>query len=151
MINERGLKVTDVPLLYEVNYPEQSQIGYLVKGKRRDQPPFHEIFNFSKFPSEEACFKAAKARAKTLHKLYPPLTRREYAQIKRKNFKNEVVGVRKLVKKVKGFEYEFWEASWSPRVGFVKKRLFSVNKYGDKEAEQLALKTRQEGLANIED
>jgi hypothetical protein len=97
------------------------------------------------------CSKAAKARAKTLHKLYPPLTRREYAQIKRKNFKNEVVGVRKLVKKVKGFEYEFWEASWSPRVGFVKKRLFSVNKYGDKEAELLALKTRQEGLANIED
>ena len=151
MLNFRGIKKTDVPLLYEVNYPEQAQVGYLVKGKRRDQRPFHIIFNISKYSSEEACFKAAKARAKTLHKLYPPLTRREYAQIHRKNFKNEVVGVRKLVKKVKGFEYEFWEASWSPRVGVVKKRLFSVNKYTDKGAERMALETRQEGLANMED
>ncbi len=150
MLNRRGIKKTDASLLYEVNYPEQSQIGFLVKGKRRGHP-FHEIFNFSQYSSEETCFKAAVARAKILHKLYPPLTRREYAQIKRKNFKNKVVGARKLVKKVKGFEYEFWEASWSPRVGVVKKRLFSVNKYGDKEAERLALKTRQEGLANMED
>jgi hypothetical protein len=58
MLNKRGIQVTSVPLLYEVNYPEQSQVGYLVKGKRRDQPPFHEIFNFSKFSSEEACFRA---------------------------------------------------------------------------------------------
>ena len=150
MLNQRGIKTTKIPLLYEVNYPEQSQVGYLVKGKRRDQPPFHELFNFSKYSSEEACFKAAMARAKFLHKLYPQLTRREYAQIKRKNFKNRIVGVRKLVKKVKGFEYEFWGASWSPRVGVVKKRLFLVNKYGDKEAEQLALKARREGLASME-
>jgi len=91
------------------------------------------------------------ARAKILHKLYPQLTRQEYSQIKRKNFKNEIVGVRKLIKKVKGFEYEFWGASWSPKVGVVKKRLFSVNKYGDKEAENLALKARREGLASMQD
>ena len=60
-------------------------------------------------------FKAAMVRAKTLHKLYPPLTRREYAQIKRKNFKNKVVGARRLVKKVKGFEYEFWESFMEPK------------------------------------
>ena len=77
------------------------------------------------------------------------LTRREYAQLKRRNWKNKVVGVRKCIKKVKGFEYEFWEASWSPRLGVVKKRLFSVNKYGDKEAERMALKTREEGLASM--
>lgn len=144
----KGLKPTDVPLLYEVNYPEQSQVGYLVKGLRRGRR-FHYIYNFSRFSSEEECRKAAEARAKTIHDLYPPLSRREYAQIKRKNWKNRIVGVRKLIKKSKGIEYEFWEASWSPRVGVVKKRLFSVNKYGDKEAERMALKTREEGLASM--
>jgi hypothetical protein len=144
----KGLKSTGVPLLYEANYPEQSQVGYLVKGRRRGRP-FFEIFNFSRYPSEEECFKAAAARAKTIHNLYPPLTRREYAQIKRKNWRNKIVGVRRLIKKSKGIEYEFWEASWSPRVGVVKKRLFSVNKYGNKEAERMALKTREEGLASM--
>ena len=93
--------------------------------------------------------KAAKSRAMTLHNLYPPLTRREYAQIRRRNWKNKIVGVRRCIKKVKGFEYDFWEASWSPRPGVVKKRLFSVNKYGDKEAERMALKMREEGLINM--
>ena len=148
MRERKGLKPTGVPLLYEVNYPEQSQVGYLLKGLRRGRK-FHEIFNFSRYSSEEECFKAAEDRAKIVHNLYPPLTRREYAQVKRKNWKNKVVGVRKCLKKVKGFEYEFWEASWSPRHGMVKKRLFSVNKYGDKEAERMALKTREEGLASM--
>lgn len=149
MLNRHGIKKTDVPLLYEVNYPKQSQIGFLVKGKRRGHE-FHEIFNFSQFPSEKACYKAAVTEAKKLHKLYPTLSRREYAQIKRKNFRNKVVGVRKLVSKVKGFEYEFWEASWSPRVGVVKKRRFSVNKYTDEGARDLALKKRMEGLESME-
>ena len=146
----KGLKPTNIPLLYEVNYPEQSQVGYLVKGLRRGRR-FHELFNISRYASKGECFKAAASRAKTLHELYPTLTRREYAQVKRKNWKNETVGVRKCLKKVKGFEYEFWEASWSPRPGVVKKRLFSVNKYGDREAQRLALKTREEGLASIRD
>ena len=148
MRDRKGLKPTNVPLLYEVNYPEQSQVGYLVKGLRRGRR-FHEIFNFSRYSSEEECLKAAKSRAMTLHNLYPPLTRREYAQIRRRNWKNKIVGVRRCIKKVKGFEYDFWEASWSPRPGVVKKRLFSVNKYGDKEAERMALKMREEGLINM--
>ena len=149
MLNRRGIKRTDTPLLYEVNYPEQSQVGFLVKGRRRGQP-FHKIFNISQFPSEEACFKAAASEAKSLHKLYPPLTRQEYSQIKRKNFTNKIVGVRRLVSIVKGEPYDFWEASWSPKVGVVKKRRFSVNKYGEEEARKLALKTRQDGLASME-
>jgi len=85
-----------------------------------------------------------------LHKLYPPLTRQEYSQIKRKNFTNKIVGVRRLVSIVKEEPYDFWEASWSPKVGVVKKRRFSVNKYGEEEARKLALKTRQDGLASME-
>ena len=94
----KGLKPTNIPLLYEVNYPEQSQVGYLVKGLRRGRR-FHELFNISRYASKGECFKAAASRAKTLHELYPTLTRREYAQVKRKNWKNETVGVRKCLKK----------------------------------------------------
>lgn len=141
-----GIKSTSIPHLFHVNYPKQSQIGFLVKihrarGKR------YEVFNFSQFPKRQACFNAAKKRAREVDELFPRLTRKEYAQIKRSNFKNTEVGVRRTVKKSKGFEYEFWGASWSPRVGVVKKKLFSVNKYGEREARRLAREARADGLA----
>jgi len=78
--------------------------------------------------------------------LYPRLTRREYAQIRRSNFKNNEVGVRKVTKTIKDSQYDFWEASWSPCVGVVKKKRFSVHKYGDEEARKLARVARAEGL-----
>jgi hypothetical protein len=143
-----GIKTTKVPHLFHVNYPKQSQIGFLVK-IHRARGKKYEAFNFSQYPTKKACFSAAKKRAQDVDKLFPRLTRKEYAQIKRSNFKNSEVGVRKTIKKNKGFEYEFWEASWSPRVGAVKKKLFSVNKYGDEEARKLAQKARTEGLASM--
>ena len=60
-------------------------------------------------------------------------------------------GVRKLETNVrKGkwiYSYAFWEASWTPRPGGKRvKRRFSVQKYGDKKAKQLAIEARRKGL-----
>ena len=144
-----GIKSTDISHLFHVNYPKQGQIGFLVKVQRARRK-IYEVFNFAQFPDENACFEAAKKRALEVDQLFPRLTRKEYAQIKRSNFKNEEVGVRKLIKKSKGIEYEFWEASWSPHVGRVKKKRFSVKKYGEEEAHMLARQARAEGLAAME-
>lgn len=144
-MGKHGIKPTKIPHLYHVNYPREGQVGYLVKLYRK-KGDVDELFSFSKYPTKQACFKAAKKRAREVEKLYPRLTRREYAQIRRSNFKNSEVGIRKLTKSNKGFQYEFWQASWSPRVGVVKKKLFSVHKFGDEEAHKLARIARAEGL-----
>jgi len=146
-MKKTGLKSTRVPHLFHVNYPQQDQIGFLVE-LHRARAKLHEVFNFSRHPTRRACFLAAKKRALEVDKLFPRLTRKEYAQIRRANFKNAEVGVRKTTKASKEFEYEFWEASWSPQVGVVKKKLFSVNN-GAKEAHKLARKARAEGLASM--
>ena len=131
-----------------MNYPKQSQVGFLVK-VHRARGKLYEVFNFSQYPSKQACFKAAKKCALEADKLFPRLTRKEYAQIKRSNFKNAEVGIRKIIKKTKGFEYDYWGASWSPRIGEVKKKLFSINRYGEEAAHKLAQEARAEGLASM--
>jgi hypothetical protein len=50
---------------------------------------------------------------------------------------------------VMGKKYLFWEASWSPRPNEVKKKVFSIDKYGEKRAKQMALQTRRKGLATM--
>ena len=147
-MGKNGIKPTRIPHLYQVNYPEEGQVGFLVK-VHRALGKKDELFSFSKYPDERTCFMAAKKRARKLEILYPRLTRREYAQIRRSNFKNNEVGVRKLTQSIKGRQYEFWEASWSPRVGAVKKKRFSVHKYGDEEAHKLARQARAEGLLSM--
>lgn len=149
-MKERGIKKTSVPLLYKINYPEQGQYGYLVKMNRRKKK-VHEIFSFARYKNQKECRKDAEKYARELDRKYPRMTRREIAQLRRSNFDSDMVGVRKVTKTVKGHTYEFWEASWSPSPNVVRKKLFSVNKYGDDKARKLARKVRREGLKEMED
>jgi hypothetical protein len=147
----KGLRATKVPLLYHVNYPEHGQVGFLVKLNRRRQR-IYEVFNFSRFKNKALCRKAAEAFARKMDKAYPRLSRREMAELRRSNFgKKGVIGVRKCIKVVNKKPYEFWEATWSPEPNVVKKKLFSIRKYGNADAKKRALQARLLGLDSMED
>lgn len=142
----KGLRATRVPLLYHVNYPEHGQVGFLVKLNRRRQRVY-EVFNFSRFKTRDQCRKAAEKFAREMDRKYPRLSRREMAELRRSNFgRNGVIGVRKCIKVVNKKPYEFWEATWSPQPNVVKKKLFSIRKYGNAQAKKLALEARARGL-----
>ena len=48
------------------------------------------------------------------------------------------------------YTYQTWEASWTPAQGGRRiKRQFSVNKYGDEKAYNLAVKTRKQALREL--
>ncbi len=138
-MKNKGIKRTSVPLLYEVNYPEHGQVGFLVRMNRRGKR-IYKIFNFSQHGSRDQTRKAADQYAKQLNREFPLLSRKELA-MKRK------AGVRRVVKKARGREFTFWEASWSPQPNRVKRVLFSVKKYGSSKAKNLALDARAKGLA----
>jgi len=138
-MKNKGIKRTSVPLLYEVNYPEHGQVGFLVRMNRRGKR-IYKIFNFSQHGSRDQTRKAAEQYAKQLNREFPLLSRKELA-MKRK------AGVRRVVKKARGREFTFWEASWSPQPNRVKRVLFSVKKYGSSKAKSLALSARAKGLA----
>ena len=90
-MKEKGIKRTNLPLLFEVNYPEHGQVGFVVRLNRRGKRVYR-IFNFSQFPSKAAAKKAAAQHARELDKEFPRLSRHELAVVRGK--KNS--GVRRI-------------------------------------------------------
>ena len=143
-MKKKGIKRTSVPLLFEVNYPEHGQVGFVVRLNRRGKRVY-SIFNLSQFASQAACRKAASTYARKLDKQFPRLSRQELAMIRGK--KNS--GVRRVVNRSGGRDYAFWEASWSPKANQVKRVKFSVKKYGNDKAKKLAVAARTQGVKTM--
>jgi AP2 domain len=93
--------------------------------------------------------RAALKRWRELRVLYPVITKRRFREISRKPTSSGITGVTRIVTTVKGYEYEFWKATWTTRRGKRCSRQFSVTKYGEKEAKKLAIAARSEELDKI--
>jgi len=141
---KKGIKKTNTPLVFEVNYPEHGQVGYVVRLNRRGKRVY-SIFNYSQYPSKAACRKAAAQYARKLNQQFPRLSRQELALIRGK--KNS--GVHRVVNRSGRRDYAFWEASWSPKANQVKRVKFSVKKYGNDHAKKLALAARNDGVRSM--
>lgn len=153
-----GESNTGTPGVIKINYPEKGQIGYLVKAERRHKK-IHEIFYVSHYEGDwKTCFKDAKAKAKQFFLENPLYSRKEVAEIITRRNKSGVRGVR-----IKSKKY-FWksdpdkytiflsaEASWSPQKNTVKKRTFSLDKYGEEEAWRLACDARKKGIRQMDE
>ena len=96
-MKKKGIKRTSVPLLFEVNYPEHGQVGFVVRLNRRGKRVY-SIFNYSQYGSKAACRKAAGQYARKLDQQFPRLSRQELAMIRGK--KNS--GVRRVVNRSGG-------------------------------------------------
>ncbi|MGB2266690.1 MAG: hypothetical protein ACPIB0_07625 [Akkermansiaceae bacterium] len=60
-----------------------------------------------------------------------------------------VVGVSRItVVASNGNSYEFWQATWSPSPGQRRCVKFSIRRYGDREAFQLAVEARTTGISS---
>lgn len=127
--------------------------GWEVKIHRRGES-VHKFFGDLKWGGKTKALKAAQAfRDEVLRKL-KPYSRVEIAKSKTSRNKSGIVGVRRIDKarKKNGNTYwsTFWEASWSPEPGVHKHKLFSVQKYGERQAKRLAMDARQKGLRNMQ-
>lgn len=59
-----------------------------------------------------------------------------------------VVGVSKVTVITNGVRYVFWQATWSPEPGKRKCVKFSIKRYGDSEAFELAVSARIDAIGN---
>jgi hypothetical protein len=145
-------KRTSEPYVYRAVDRENRVDGYLAKVVRRDAR-LHKIFQIAKYGgNRDRCFRAATKAARAFAREHPRLTRREMAEMPRKKKDRDLpMGVRRVRHRVKGRIYHFFEASWSPRPHHQKKKRFSVQRYGEAEAMQMALQAREEGLGALKD
>jgi hypothetical protein len=131
-------------------YPEQAVACFRVKIYRQGAL-FQEYFPFKNFGGEDGALVAAKRYWTEVHTNFPKLSRKQSAQVERRKSRSGVVGVSRVTQKVKGFEYDFWRATWTGRRGERRIRVFSVNKYGETEARKLAEEARRRGLDDFPD
>jgi len=135
---------------------DESCHGYEVRVMRRGEQHC-KLFSDSLFGGKRNALKAARDyRDELIEELADQeISRKERAErITSRNYSG-IPGVR-YVEEVsrKGkheYTYGYWEAQWSPTPRARKKRRFSVKKYGDKKAMQLAIEAREQGVAEMVD
>jgi len=88
---------------------------------------------------------------KLLAELGPPMKmmRRWWAEIVRRKGRSGIHGVQRVIdRKVRPWR-KYWRASWSPKPGVVRKKQFSIRKFGEPRARQLAIRARAAGLRSM--
>jgi hypothetical protein len=131
-------------------YPEQAVACFRVKLYRQGAM-FQEYFPFKNHGGEEGALVAAKRYWKEVRDSFPKLSRKQSAQVERRKSRSGVIGVTRVTQKRKGFEYDFWRATWTDRRCARRTRVFSINKYGETEARKKAEAARLKGLDDFPD
>ena len=116
---------------------------------------YRKHFSDRRYGSRSKAFAAAQSYRDELVAQHPPMSLREYLSIRKKNNRSGVVGVCRYC----AFETRelpedrrrwFWVAAWSLPGGKRKRIKFSVSKYGEEQAFNMALKARREAIAKLE-
>lgn len=139
-----------IPGVSRIDQPEKHNHGFYVRLTRNGKK-FAKFFSDKKFKGKNKALIAAKAHYAELAAKNPPMPRKKFAQIERRSSKTGIVGVSKIIKEVKGKSYKFWQATWSPKVGTVQKQAYSIKKFGDAKAKELAIKARNKGVREMID
>ncbi|TCO78616.1 AP2 domain-containing protein [Chromatocurvus halotolerans] len=112
-------------------------------------------FPDKKYGGKRGALAAARKYRDQLLEQYPPLTRKEFASIRRCNNKTGITGVYRYAKKYRladGREKEhwYWEAHWPTESGQHESVSYSVNNYGEDLARHLAIRARQRGVSQVQ-
>ena len=128
--------------------------GWLVTIQRRGVI-YRKHFSDGVFGGKQKSFLAAKVYRDDVIAKNPPFSMREYSNIVKKNNRSGVVGVcRYCASETRDLPEDkqrwFWVASWPLPDGRRKRVKFSVKKYTEDGAFQMALKARKDALRELD-
>lgn len=127
--------------------------GYQLRMRRKGELVCSEFFSDGKFGSKSKALAAARKSRSQHERKHPHYTRKEVVTICSPKRGSTIPGVRLAKETYQYGEWEysywFWVAQWCPRPGERKTKRFSVQKYGDRKARQLAIEARREGVASM--
>jgi len=127
--------------------------AWRVKLVRRGQVYFKN-FPDKRFGGKAKALREARTYRDDLLLKHPPISRKEFCAIRRRNNRTGITGVYRYAKsfvlkngKVKKSWY--WEATWPIGKSQQTHQSFSVNEFGEAKAKRLAIQAREEALADI--
>lgn len=139
------------PGICRIDQPHKHNHGFFVRLARRGK--IHSaFFTDKKHGGREQAFAAAQAHYQKLRQKFGMprgRSRRWNAQIVRRMGRSGIYGVQRVIDRRTKPWRKCWRATWSPELGKVGRRQFSIRKHGEKRAKALALRARREGLRSI--
>ena len=134
--------MSDTYAISRIDLPLMKTHGWQVR-LRRQGKLFSKFFSDSKNGGYESAFLLAKDyRNELIKKLPDPVRSGAEGKLTRRNVSG-VVGVSRIVIKSGNRKYEFWQATWSSGGGVRKRVKFSVKRYGEARAFELACVARK--------
>ena len=139
------------PGICRIDQPHKHNHGFFVRLQRGGK--LHSAFFSDKKHGgkEQALMAAQTHRQQLAAKLGTPvrMERRQWAQIVGRKGRSGIRGVQRIVdRRVRPWR-KYWKATWSPEIGKVAKKQFSIRKHGEKNARRLAIRARLVGLQNM--
>jgi hypothetical protein len=134
-----------------IDQPSHRTHGFFVRVARKRK--IHSaFFADKKHGGREPALVAARAHyLKLRSRLGMPgrVSRRWNAEIIRRKGRSGIHGVRRVIVRGGRRLRKNWMATWSPEHGVVRKKQFSIRKYGERKAKRLAIRARRAGLRNM--
>ncbi|WP_377178051.1 AP2/ERF family transcription factor [Rubritalea tangerina] len=129
-----------------IDLPDARTHGWQVRLQRRGIK-YAKFFADAPHGGAEEALNAARAWR---NNLLDRLESEDRARICQRSTRNSsgVVGVSKVSVVTNGVRYTFWQATWSPEPGKRRCVKFSIKRYGDAEAFDLAVKARIEAIGH---
>ena len=130
-----------------IDLPTMRSHGWQVRLRRQGRQ-FSKFFSDGKYGGTGSALRIARAyRDELLAKLPEPERAGAEGKLTRRNVSG-VVGVSRIVIKSGTSRYEFWQATWSSGPGIRRRMKFSVRRYGERRAFDLACVARKRGERN---
>ena len=121
--------------------------GWQVRLTRRGRK-YSRFFSDRKYGGREVALRTARDfRDELLARLSDREKSGAAGKMTRRNISG-VVGVSRIVVRTAGAKYEFWQATWSPDPGLRRRVKFSIRRYGENRAFQLACAARREAMGD---
>jgi hypothetical protein len=140
------------PGVCRIDQPSHRTHGFFVRVHHRGK--IHPAF----FADKKHGGKAAALAAALAHHLKlrqklgmpPQISRRWNSEVVRRRGKSGINGVRRaIIIGQSGRRLKSWIATWSPALGVVRRKQFSIRKHGEAEAKRLAIRARRAGLRSM--
>ena len=139
------------PGISRIDQPSHRTHGFFVRVARRGK--IHSgFFSDKKYGGREQALAAAQAFYLELRKklgLPAQRDRRCNAEIVRRRGKSGIQGVQRVINRRVNPWRKYWVALWSPELGKVGKKQFSIRKHGEEKAKNLAIRARRAGVRSM--
>jgi AP2 domain len=139
------------PGICRIDQPSHRTHGFFVRLQRHGKI-YSAFFTDRKYGGRAAALAAAQDFHRQATAIFgPPLTldRRRWAELPRRKGRSGIVGVQRMIDRQSRPWRKYWVATWSPELGVVRKKQFSIRKFGEERAKQLAIRARRAGVRSM--